>query len=224
MHFFLFFEFIFFHLILMCVLYSVFSTTILTPYFHSVTSSTISAHSHNTQDIDSTKHHISTIHVPNIHPIPLTRSTFLTGPTRTIHPVVPFQTGPPAPSQDSQQSGQKTIFVVFEVLGGLLALGLFLCLGRCCYQYRKAPKRDRIAEVLNRHNLQRELEELERNPQILRRLSLREPAPPYYPAPPSYEVTSSPSIAGTNYTDMDTHDLPSSSPQPSILIPPRPAG
>lgn len=164
--------------------------------------------------------------MPNIHPIPLTRSTFLTGATRTNHPIVPFQTRPAAPSQDSQQSGQKAIFVVFEVLGGLLALGLFLCIGRCCYQYRKAPKRDRIAEVLNRHNLQRELEELERNPQILRRLSLREPAPPYYPAPPSYEITPSPSIAGTNYTDVDTHDLPraSSSPQPSILIPPRPAG
>jgi hypothetical protein len=200
---------------------------ILTP-FHSATSSTISALSHHTSDIHtSTKHHTPTVHLTNIHPIPipLTHSTFVTGPTRTNRPVVPFQTEAPPPSQDSQQSGQKPIFVVFEVLGGLLALGLLLGLGRCCYQYRKAPKRDRIAEVLNRHNLQRELEELERNPQILRRLSLREPAPPYYPAPPSYEVTSSPIIAGTNYTDMDTHDIPSSSsPQPSILIPPRPAG
>ena len=221
MHFFLFFEFIIFDLILMCVIHSVSSTIILTLSFHSVTSSTISTHPHHS----SSHIHTSTLHLPNIHPIPLTRPTFLSGPTRTNHPFVPFPTGATQPSQDSQQSGQKPIFIVFEVLGGLLALGLLLGLGRCCYQYRKAPKRDRIAEVLNRHNLQRELEELERNPQILRRLSLRDPAPPYYPAPPSYEITSSRITAGTNYSDMDTHNIrSSSSPQPSILIPPRPAG
>lgn len=203
----------------------VFSTIILTSSFHSVTSSTVSALSHLTLDIhNSTKHHISTIH--NSHPTSLSHPTFLSGPTRTNLPV-PFHTGATPQSQDSQQSGQKPIFVVFEVLGGLLASGLLIGLGRCCYQYRNTPKRDRIAEVVNRHNLQRELEEIERNPQILRRHlnSLREPAPPYYPAPPSYEVTSSPTIiAGTNYADMDTRNLHTPSPQTSILIPPRPAG
>lgn len=201
----------------MCRLFDLFNDS--ANEFHSVASSTISAHSHHS----SSDMHTATIHLSKIHSFPLTHPTFPPEPTawatRTNPAVVPFHTGATPPSQ---QSGQKPIFVVFEVLGGLLASGLLLGLGRCCYQYRKAPKRDRIAEVLNRHNLQRELEELERNPQILRRLSLREPAPPYYPAPPSYEVTSSP---GTNYTDMGTHNLPSSSSsQPSILIPPRPAG
>lgn len=201
--------------------FNVGSTVNLTPYFHSVTSSTISTtHSHNESERhNSTKHHTSTIHVPNIHPVPIT-STFFPRPTRTNDPVVPFH------SPSSRHSGQEPIVVVFEVLGGVLALGFLLCLGRCCYQYRKAPKRDRIAEVLNRHHLQRELEELGRNPEILRRRhSLCEPAPPYCPAPPSYEDTSSPITAGANYTDMDTRNLPSSSaPQPSILIPPLTAG
>ena len=200
------------------------STVILTLYFHSVTSSNIvSTHFHNESDIRvSTKHHTSTIHVPNIHPIPITSPTFPPGPTKTNHPIVPFHTADPPPSR---HSGQEPIFVAFEVVGGLLALGFLLCFGRCCYQYRKAPKRDRIAEVLNRHHLQRELEELGRNPQILRRLSLHEPAPPYGPDPPSYEVTPPPIITGTNYTDMATRNLPSGSPpQPSILIPPRQAG
>jgi len=196
MHFFLFFEIIIFHLILI------------------VTSTNIS---HHASDIHPS--HTSTIHVPNIHPIPITTPTFLPRPSRTNQPFVPFHAGDPPPSQ---HSGQKPILVVFEVLGGLLALGFLLCLGRCCYQYKKAPKRDRIAEVLHRHHLQRELEELERNPGILRRGSLRDPAPPYCPDPPSYEDTSSPITAGANYTDMDTRT--SSVLQPSILIPPRQAG
>ena len=204
-----------------CHLSSVFDghSNLNAPYFHSVTSSIISEDSHHTSDIDiSTKHHTSTIHLPNIHPIPFTRPTFLPGPTRTNHPV-PLHTGATPLSQDPQQSGQKPIFVVFEVLGGLLALGLLLGLGRCCYQYKKAPKRDRIAEFLSRYSLELELAN-ERRPSPNH--TLPEPAPAYYPAPPSYEVTSSP---GTNYTDMGTHNLPSSSSsQPSILIPPRPAG
>jgi len=189
MHFFLFFEIIIFHLILI------------------VTSTNIS---HHASDIHPS--HTSTIHVPNIHPIPITTPTFLPRPSRTNHPFVPFHTGDPPPSQ---HSGQKPILVVFEVLGGLLALGFLLCLGRCCYQYKKAPKRDRIAEVLHRHHLQREMEELERNPQ--RRPSL-DPAPPYFPKPPSYKELSA------NYPNMNTSNTPSSSPAPTILIPPRQAG
>ena len=201
----------------MCCLFGASSSSvILTPYFHSVTSSNISTstHSHHESDIHpSTKYHTSTIHVPNIHPIPITTPAFRPGPSRTNHPFVPFHTGD---ASQSQHSGQKPILVVFEVLGGLLALGFLLCLGRCCYQYKKAPKRDRIAEVLHRHHLQREMEELERNPQILRRPSLGEPAPPYFPKPPSYEAPNNP--------DMNTRNTPSFSPAPSILIPPRQAG
>ena len=159
-----------------------------------------------------------------IHPIPgLTRPT-LTFPTTTISVSTPFHTRPPSP----HPSSQKPIFVVFEVLGGLLAAGLLLGFLRCCYQYNRAPQRDRIAEILNRHNLQRELEELERNPAILRRPSLREPAPPYFPAPPSYEIIVSIPTANvhrTSYTDMESRNL-SSEPSPQSLnsIPLRPAG
>lgn len=194
---------------------------ILTHQVHSVTSasnSTVITLSHKTASH-------STIHSPKIQPtrapshtIILTRPGFA---SRTFPAVVPgpFHTRPPDPepgnfNRPHPRARQKPILIVFEVLGGLVALFLLLGLLRCCYQYKKAPKRDRIAEVLNRHRLQRELEELERNPHILRRPSLREPAPPYYPAPPSYDlITSTPTAAGVHYTDMDTRNLSSSSSQ-----------
>jgi len=203
------------------------------------TSPHIHASNIHASNIHASNIHASTIHLPHeqptsasIHSIQIiTRPTF-TFATGTIPS--PFHTRPPhsvLPQAQPQQSGQKPIFVVFEVLGGVLASGLLLGLLRCCYQYNKAPQRDRIAEVLNRHNLQRELEELERNPNILRRQSLREPAPPYFPAPPSYEIITSPPITTgahrTGYTGVDTRNLSSSSmqsPQSQNFIPPRPAG
>lgn len=163
----------------------------------------------------SHSHSIKITHLPKTEPtrIPkiITRPQIVTHPsfpTRSIPPIIPVQTQ--TPHTPSSHSGQKPIFVVFAVLGGVLVSGLLLGLVRCCYQYKKAPGRDRIAEILNRHNLQREMEELERNPRMLRRPSLREPAPPYYPAPPSYEIVTS------------TPDYTSSSPLPQP-IPPRPA-
>lgn len=140
--------------------------------------------------------------------------------------VLPFPTQPPHSSgAPHRQSGQKPIFVVFEVVGGLIGSILLIGLLRCCYQYNKAPKRDRITEVLNRHHLQRELAELEQNSHILRRPPLG-PAPPYFPAPPPYKIIASTPISAnahpTSYTDLDTDILPS--PQSSDLIPPRPAG
>lgn len=158
-----------------------------------------------------------------MHTIQIITHPTYTFPAGTIIPA-PLHTRPPHssahPSPQPQQSGQKPIFVVFEVLGGLVASGLLLGLLRCCYRYKKPPPRDRIAEVVDRHILERELVERERN----------EPAPPYVPAclsPPPYSSLTTTGLHETGYTDLDTHNLPSSSiplPQSSILIPPRPAG
>jgi hypothetical protein len=104
-----------------------------------------------------------------------------------IPPIInPVHTRPPHRT-DRFQANQRPLNISFEVLGGILATGMLLGFLRCCFNYRKTPRRDRIADILHRHHLQRELEELERNPVALRRPSLREPAPPYFPRPPSYE-------------------------------------
>ncbi|KAF8812312.1 hypothetical protein BYT27DRAFT_7132765 [Phlegmacium glaucopus] len=224
----LFFTFIIFHLILIATSASDSTSTSIT--LSHKTSSHMSA---------------STIHPPQIRPTRIsshsiqiiTRPTFVSRTFPAVVPGEPVHTRPPdqppGPLGNSNRRharpGQKPIFIVFEVLGGLVASILLLGLLRCCYQYNKAPKRDRIAEVLNRHHLQRELEELERNPHILRRPSLREPAPPYFPAPPSYDIiTSTPTTADVRYTDVDIRNLQSSQfPSPSRspeLIPPQPAG
>lgn len=205
------------------------STIILTPYFfHSPTFISVSialsgsephpTSSNRLPQPTGVSHSRTRHHITQLSQTQPTQT--ITRPTQPTPSIIPIHTQIPHTSP-SRHFGQKPIFIVFEILAGLLASGLLLCCGRCCYQYKRAPKRDRIAEVLNRHNLQREMAGLELSPQILRRASLREPAPPYYPAPPSYEIiTSSP-----NYTDTGTPNLPSSpSPQPSNLIPPRPPG
>lgn len=138
------------------------------------------------------------------------------------------------------QSGQKPISIVFEVLGGLFASALILGFIRCYHNYRKTPGRDRIADILQRHHLQRELEELERNPVLLRRhQSLREPAPPYFPRPPSYENpnqrTSMPPVTlgrgedhpqpdnRSQYSAVSTHSPPSTPPMSERVPLPSPA-
>jgi hypothetical protein len=112
------------------------------------------------------------------------------------------------------QANQKPINIAFEALGGILVVGMLLGFLRCCYNYKKTPRRDRIADVLRRHHLQRELEELERNPVSLRRPFLREPAPPYFPRPPSYEQINS-THQGTAPPRADYSAVPTHSPSPS---------
>ncbi|KAJ7490286.1 hypothetical protein B0H11DRAFT_1018728 [Mycena galericulata] len=115
------------------------------------------------------------------------------------HPIVPshpvggtpaaapshFHPHPPPSSlpQQRQQHPQSVVAIVFEVLGALAGFLLLLSLLRCLYSYKRTPRRDRIAAVLHRHQLQREMEELERNPPV-RRHSI--PPPPPYLAPPVY--------------------------------------
>lgn len=126
-----------------------------------------------------------------------------------------MHTRPPGPRPTGRfQTNQRPLNIAFEVLGGILAAGMLLGFLRCCYNYRKTPRRDRIADILHRHHLQRELEELERNPAALRRPSLREPAPPYFPRPPSYEHMNS-THQGTAPHRVDYSAVPTYSPPPS---------
>ncbi|KAF8913773.1 hypothetical protein CPB84DRAFT_1757496 [Gymnopilus junonius] len=174
----------------------------------------------------------SSTHLPITHPHlppPTTRHSIqiISRPTQPTNPIVPIPVHthrpPPPPPSHSQQSTQKPISIAFEVLGGLFASLIIIGLIRCCYNYKKTPGRDRIADILHRHNLQRELEELERNPAVLRRPSLREPAPPYFPRPPSYEDMNPPqpvrSTPGSTYSAVATSSPPPSPPMSQRDLP-----
>ncbi|CAA7259636.1 unnamed protein product [Cyclocybe aegerita] len=159
--------------------------------------------------------------------------------TRDVTAAFPDRTrgpgrGPPRDPNGFQRprrhrGGQRPIIIAFEVLGGIAGAAVLFFIGRCLYNYKKTPKRDRIAEILQRHHLEREMEELERNPRALRRTSIQEPAPPYFPRPPSYnETRMAPAVSSATraeYTQVATHSPPSSPPPthtslPSVSAPP----
>ncbi|KAJ6515576.1 hypothetical protein C8R45DRAFT_1205807 [Mycena sanguinolenta] len=100
-------------------------------------------------------------------------------PNPTNHPA-------PIPSHhDDHRPHHSAATLVFEILGALAGVIFVLSVVRCIYSYKRTPTHDRITSVIHRHQLQREMEELERHPP--RRDSLVEPAPPpYVPPPPSY--------------------------------------
>ena len=151
-------------------------------------------------------HHIATltIHHPPPHQVTPTQLTFT--PSSPV----------PTPRQSSPATGRRRrtnpIAIFLAVFGGLVGFGLFLGLTRCIYNYSKTPPRDRISGVLNRYHLQRELEEIERNPFALRRPSPREPAPPYIPKPPSYTERPSESSPrpGPEYAEIHIGSPPTS--------------
>jgi len=107
-------------------------------------------------------------------------------PAGTNPPHQVISSSSPYEQDPNVQQRQKKLIIGLGIIAGFVSFGFLGCVIRCMHKYKAPPKRDRIAEVLQRHNLQCELEELERNPYALRRLSLREPAPPYSPRPPSY--------------------------------------
>jgi hypothetical protein len=138
-------------------------------------------------------HHITALHPPPTQFTP-TQLTF----TPSSPVPTPWQTNP---ANRRRHVNPAAIFLA--IFGSVVGFGLFLGLTRCLYNYSKTPPRDRISGVMNRYQLQRELEELERNPFALRRTSLREPAPPYIPKPPSYtERPSSPRVPGLEYAEV----------------------
>ncbi|OCH94334.1 hypothetical protein OBBRIDRAFT_165896 [Obba rivulosa] len=95
-------------------------------------------------------------------------------------------------ASSSHSHHQPAVAIVFEVLAGVVGLIVVLVLGRCCYSWQKTPRQDRIAALMNRHALDREMAELERA-RLQERLRVRQaervpPPPPYIPDPPAYDA------------------------------------
>ncbi|KAI0677352.1 hypothetical protein C8Q78DRAFT_85597 [Trametes maxima] len=113
----------------------------------------------------------------------------------SIHhfPPPPGQTPQPRPHPPpSSQAGQPPIAIAFEVLGGVIGLAILAGLARCYIVWRRTPPRDRIAALVSRHQLEREMEEMERERmerlnQALEARRWRPPPPPYQQAP-EYEA------------------------------------
>ena len=125
-----------------------------------------------------------------ITPAPQIYSTEITRPPQHPHPPsTQTQGGTTATNTNSHSHGssQSIAAILFETLGGLLGLCFVLGFGRCAYKYHRTPPRDRISALLDRHQLERELAELEAQEAMDdRRSSIVAPPPPYERAP-SYE-------------------------------------
>lgn len=86
--------------------------------------------------------------------------------------------------------------------------------GRCFYSYRKAPERDRIAALLNRHRLEREMEEMERDRvdrfrQMMESTSYQwRPPPPPYQQAPAYEAVVGSGSDGEGSVDWGHPSIP----------------
>ncbi|KAF9452417.1 hypothetical protein P691DRAFT_804534 [Macrolepiota fuliginosa MF-IS2] len=133
-------------------------------------------------------------------------------------PFSPTATEPPR--RPHRNSSQAPIAIVFEVIGGVVGLVVLVSCLRCCYIYNRTPRRDRIEGVLHRHQLERELAELERNPLALRRSPTNDPVPPYFPPPPTYEAITSTGSTPTppqrsGYVGVLTSSPPSTPPLPT---------
>lgn len=102
----------------------------------------------------------------------------------------------PAGDRTPQRKKISTVALVFACLGGVALVLILLAFMRCLYVWRRTPSRDRIAGLLNRHHLEREMEgrereELARRVQQRTRPTWRPPPPPYQPAP-AYDATTEP--------------------------------
>jgi len=142
----------------------------------------------------STHHHLSTHTFPPFGIPTFTPSGTPTSPPHHPPGFVPHPFGtltpPPFPtftpdSIPGNSSDQTPIVIFFEVICGIVAIAIFLFLIRFFHSYRKTPDPDRVLGIISRYRLQVELEDLHRRP-TTRRTSIREPAPPYVPRPPSY--------------------------------------
>ena len=126
-----------------------------------------------------------------------TRTSTETGtrPPGRPHGPHPDRPPPPPPPTDPprRNGGQGPVQILFEVIGGLAGVLVIFGCGRCVYKYNRTPRQDRIAAVVDRHMLERELADLEeaRNREACarRRSSLVGPPPPPYQRAPDYEET-----------------------------------
>ncbi|KAJ7129379.1 hypothetical protein C8R44DRAFT_872654 [Mycena epipterygia] len=144
------------------------------------------------------------------HVVPPTKPTQIPSGPNPTRPATPPPVKPSFHPHPHPQ-GQSVAALVFEILGGLAGCLLVLSLLRCVYSYNRTPNRDRITAILHRHQLQREMEELERNPPDPRRSV--EPPPPYL-APPTY-----PDDEHTLLSRPSAVPFPSPL-QPAVLLPP----
>ncbi|TCD69236.1 hypothetical protein EIP91_008339 [Steccherinum ochraceum] len=128
--------------------------------------------------------HTATAHSAHPHLVP--------GPNPTPFP--PFHNGPPGPQPPRPpQAGPAsrshrritTVGLVFACLGGIAATLILFAMARCFYIWRRTPSRDRIAGLLQRHHLDREMEERER--EDLTRRMREQAAPRWKPPPPPYQ-------------------------------------
>ncbi|KAF5333563.1 hypothetical protein D9611_002589 [Ephemerocybe angulata] len=101
---------------------------------------------------------------------------------------------------------------MFIVLGGAVFVGMLIALTRFIHVHLRAPKRDRMAEVLERRQVQQEIWDIQRQ-SVMIRPNYFEPAPPYFPPPPTYDFAKSSPVRSTPpYTDASVSDeLPSGS-------------
>ncbi|KAH8113438.1 hypothetical protein DFH11DRAFT_1602048 [Phellopilus nigrolimitatus] len=109
---------------------------------------------------------------PHTHPAPTSSPTS----SRT----------PDSDSASNPRGHQSITAIVFEVVGGILGLALLVGCGCCLHKYHRTPRQDRIAALVDRHMLERELAEMEEARQE-RRVSLVCPPPPPYQRAPDYE-------------------------------------
>ncbi|KAI0772114.1 hypothetical protein BD413DRAFT_475205, partial [Trametes elegans] len=88
----------------------------------------------------------------------------------------------------SGNKGQSPVALAFEILGGVVGLFILLGLARCYFVWRRTPAPDRVAGLISRHQLEREMgemeqERIERLNQALAARRWQPPPPPYQPAP-----------------------------------------
>jgi hypothetical protein len=147
-------------------------------------------------------------HIPHPTSVPTVSRTEALHETTTTHSFHVLQSDthrPPTATHTTSRSSlptsgarhhQRPITIAFAVFGGIVGLAFTCSFLRCLYSYKKTPARDRIASLVHRHQLHREMEELQRSARPLRRSSLYRPAPPpYFPPPPSYVEADRPSSA-----------------------------
>jgi hypothetical protein len=136
--------------------------------------------------------------------------------TATHHSSVPSGVIKPKVGPKKRRRPVHPVVIMFSVLGGLMVLGLFVALGRCVAARKRGPKRDRIAEVMERHRLQQELAHLNRN-SFFSVPAPPEPAPPYYPPPPTYDASGASVIHSTHrngYINLSSGSPPPGQPTP----------
>ena len=117
-----------------------------------------------------------------------------TSPFSFSHHPQPTSTTPSSSTQHSHHR-IRTMTILGIVFGGLAGFVLVLSVARCWWSWRKTPSRDRIASLMHRYNLEREMEQATVEP--LRARVRRPPPPPYRHPPPGYDsvMPSSPPAA-----------------------------